>query len=313
MRKENFILKANLIHLNNYDYSLVDYVNNSTKVKILCPIHGLFEQAPNNHLKNQGCPKCGVISRTKTRSKPIKTFIHEANLTHSNKFDYSLVNYSNNKLDVKIICPIHGIFEQNPAVHLKGFGCIKCSNIIKSNNMSGNAEDFINEANLIHQNKYCYDNVKYDKNYIKVKIICPEHGDFTQSPNSHLKGRGCPVCGLKIKGGWTSTKWLEKANKSTQFDSFKFYLIECFKDTERFIKYGRTFKTVKKRFEGKIPYQYNVLQEIIFKTHTDAFDYENEIKTIFKDIKYTPALKFGGMYECLDFKEKDFILSKIKS
>ena len=143
MRKENFILKANLIHLNNYDYSLVDYVNNSTKVKILCPIHGLFEQAPNNHLKNQGCPKCGVISRTKTRSKPIKTFIHEANLTPSNKFDYSLVNYSNNKLDVKIICPIHGIFEQTPHHHITlKYGCKECSNRQSTNT------EFIKKAKM---------------------------------------------------------------------------------------------------------------------------------------------------------------------
>ena len=42
-----------------YDYSLVRYVNNHTKVKIICPIHGVFEQTPDSHLQGAGCPRCG--------------------------------------------------------------------------------------------------------------------------------------------------------------------------------------------------------------------------------------------------------------
>lgn len=37
------------IHGNKYDYSLVEYVNNFTNVKIICKIHGEFLQAPANH------------------------------------------------------------------------------------------------------------------------------------------------------------------------------------------------------------------------------------------------------------------------
>ena len=55
-----FIERAKRIHGNKYDYSKVNYVNNSTKVEIICPIHGSFWQEPRNHIgsNRQGCPKC---------------------------------------------------------------------------------------------------------------------------------------------------------------------------------------------------------------------------------------------------------------
>ena len=59
MTKEQFIKKAKLVHGENYDYSLVEYKNNKTKVKIKCNNCGkIFEQRPNNHLNGQKCPFC---------------------------------------------------------------------------------------------------------------------------------------------------------------------------------------------------------------------------------------------------------------
>ena len=53
-KRDNFISKSKLIHNNKYDYSLVEYVNYNTKVKIICPFHGVFEQTPNDHLRGRG-------------------------------------------------------------------------------------------------------------------------------------------------------------------------------------------------------------------------------------------------------------------
>jgi very-short-patch-repair endonuclease len=55
---EEFIKKSRVIHGVKYDYSKVKYVNCYTKVMIICPIHGEFEQTPNKHLRNHGCWKC---------------------------------------------------------------------------------------------------------------------------------------------------------------------------------------------------------------------------------------------------------------
>ena len=54
----SFIEKANHIHKNKYDYSLVNYINSKTKVKIICKNHGVFEQSPSKHILKRGCPKC---------------------------------------------------------------------------------------------------------------------------------------------------------------------------------------------------------------------------------------------------------------
>ena len=57
-------------------------------------------------------------------------------------------------------------------------------------------EEFIKRANEKHGDKYNYSKVDYVNNQAKVCIICPEHGEFWQTPNSHLNGVGCPKCNL---------------------------------------------------------------------------------------------------------------------
>jgi len=89
------------------------------------------------------------------------------------------------------MCPVHGVFEQLPYSHSKGFGCAKCANCYKSN-----TQDFIKKANKIHNNKYIYNKVDYKNAHSKIEIICKSHGQFIQSPNKHLSGQGCPRCRL---------------------------------------------------------------------------------------------------------------------
>lgn len=64
---EDFIKKANAIHLCRYDYSKVEYKNNSSKVEIICPIHGVFTQSPSSHLQGKGCRKCKYDKMKKTK------------------------------------------------------------------------------------------------------------------------------------------------------------------------------------------------------------------------------------------------------
>lgn len=114
LNTNEFIIRSNKIHNNLYDYSLVKYKNNKTKVKIICKEHGIFEQLPMSHLRGSKCLKCTNKSNTKTT----KQFILESNNVHNNKYDYSLVNYKNAYSKVKIICKEHGVFEQIPISHM---------------------------------------------------------------------------------------------------------------------------------------------------------------------------------------------------
>ena len=127
--KEEFIKKATEKHGDKYDYSKVVYVNNKTKVCIICPEseHGEFWQTPSAHANGHGCHKC---KDDKTRERLTSTkeeFIKMANEVHGNKYDYHNVEYVNNKTKVCIICPEHGEFKQKPNGHLSGAGCPKCN------------------------------------------------------------------------------------------------------------------------------------------------------------------------------------------
>ena len=122
--KEEFIKEATEKHHGKYDYSKVKYVNNKTKVCIICPehAHGEFWQTPNNHLNMHGCPKCGgVYVPTK------EEFIKKARKVHGDKYDYSNVHYVNCMSKVCIICSEHGEFWQTPNRHINGAGCPKCN------------------------------------------------------------------------------------------------------------------------------------------------------------------------------------------
>ena len=112
-----------------------------------------------------------------------------------NKYDYSKVEYVNNRTKVCIICSEHGEFWQTPNSHLKGCGCSNCRKKIMSNKLSYTSEIFIQKAREVHGNKYDYSKVEYKDFYTKVCIICPIHGEFWQKPNIHIRTKiCCPKC-----------------------------------------------------------------------------------------------------------------------
>lgn len=199
--KEEIIKLSNEVHGNKYDYSLVEYVNNWTKIKIICPEHGIFEQKPIGHInKKRGCNKCnGGVKLDKDE------FISKSINIHKDKYDYSLVEYINSHTPVEIICKIHGVFKQRPNSHLNGHGCSKCAYNIKNNN------EFISTANKIHYNRYDYSLVEYKTNKTKVNIICDKHGIFSQVSGDHLRGNGCPLC-KESKGELLIRYFIEKNN-----------------------------------------------------------------------------------------------------
>ncbi len=212
---QEFIIDAWCKHGDTYNYSLIKYINSKTKVKIICPLHGVFEQRPNNHLRGNCCPKCNKHKKSSIKKDSLSDFKQKGSDKHNNKYDYSLVEYIDSKTKVKIICPLHGVFEQIPSGHLRGRGCFKCAllkrkqsriNTRKTNN------GFIQNAVSVHDNKYDYSLVEYIDSKTKVKIICPVHDVFKQRPNNHLCGQGCPKCisSYSISKGETELQeWLK--------------------------------------------------------------------------------------------------------
>jgi hypothetical protein len=177
-----------------YNYSEAEpfFENASSKIPIICPIHGKFFQEARKHYEGNECIKCGYIRVSKSLASNKKEFILRAKKIHGNKYNYKLIKYKNKKTSICIVCSKHGKFWQIPETHLRGCGCKKCSGYFKNS-----TEDFIKKAIKIHKNKYDYSLVDYKTAHTKVIIICPQHGQFLQKPNAHINGSGCPGCKLE--------------------------------------------------------------------------------------------------------------------
>lgn len=204
---EEFLKKAKAIHGELYDYSLFEYINNHTKGKIICQKHGVFEQMSYNHLLGKGCNKCGRIKTINAHKYTTEEFIKRAKLIHGDTYNYDLVDYIRSQIKIKIICGLHGIFEQLPQGHLRGMGCNECRHITVGNLLRSNKEDFVNKAKLVHNDLYDYSLFEYIHIHAKGKIICHKHGIFEQEPNSHLDGNGCSKCTHRVSK--SETKWLD--------------------------------------------------------------------------------------------------------
>ncbi len=121
--EENFFIQAPQVHNDKYNYDKVEYKHNKINVIITCPIHGDFEQQPNNHIRGSGCPACGRDNKKYTTTE----FITSALAKHNNLYSYSNTIYTGSDNKVVITCPIHGDFEQVAGSHLHGAGCLKCA------------------------------------------------------------------------------------------------------------------------------------------------------------------------------------------
>ena len=345
---QSFVERAKSIHGNKYDYSKVEYINMTTKVCIICPVHGEFWIRPSHHLRGQGCKYC---SRDETINN--YNFKERAKAIYGDTYDVSKSVFTNSQIKVCIICPKHGEFWQTPNNFLHGHGCPKCgreqnrkklmftedeikekidsvygkgvfeivdysdykgshkpikiksliNNVVfeqalitflngksiykkpikkfikRGDNETYRIErmnNFINKANKIHNGKYDYSKVNYVNDRTKVCIICPKHGEFWQAPNKHLKGQGCPKCKTSFLEQLVERKLISENIKFETHKFFKwlkmdgpqhldFYLpdhniaIECqgeqhyTKNTE----YGKEFEKTRKRDENK----YNLLKK----------------------------------------------------
>ncbi len=224
-----FFKQAPIIHNNKYDYSKVKYVGADKKVIIVCPIHGEFEQIPASHLNGCGCEDCAKLwglERIKDSALTIDEFVDRAKIKHGDFYDYSLAEYMSQTNEIKIICPVHGEFHQIAGNHLSGKGCNGCGNDKMAEKQRLVAESrFFKQAPIIHNNKYDYSKAKYIKAKTGIIIVCPIHGEFSQSPDVHLRGNGCQRC-RETKGEKVISGYLEMNNIEFETEIFSKDLFE---------------------------------------------------------------------------------------
>ena len=184
---------------NRHQYDLSGYKHMESKIKVTCKKHGESFQVARTHLESPtGCKGCSRDKLADERKSDTETFIQKARKVHGDRYDYSLVEYQRASIHVTIICPEHGAFKQRPNGHLKGAGCLKCFHTVIGTWNKSNTETFIQKARKVHGDRYDYSLVEYELDNKKVDIICKKHGVFSQSPNPHLQGQGCPNCKSSI-------------------------------------------------------------------------------------------------------------------
>ncbi len=265
MRKlttEKFITKAKEVHGDKYDYSKTEYINSRTKINIICPIHGEFNQLPNRHSEGQGCIVCAGNEKSTTEK-----FIRKAVKFHGDKYDYSKVNYVNNNTKIIIVCQEHGEFEQIPKHHLKGHGCLQCAGKEQST-----TEEFIKKARMVHNTKYDYSKVNYINANTKISIICPIHCVFEQKPCSHLQGQGCSSCAER---GFNPNK-----------PAYLYYLKITTKDSQILYKIGITNRTVSERFSLVDLQRIEIVKQKLYDNGQDAYEWEQKLLKLYKQYQY---------------------------
>ncbi len=310
---EEFIAKAKEKHGDRYDYSLTNYITSNDKIKIICPVHGVREQLPNDHLRNTGCRSCGYIQSRKSNTEIDQVvFEQRCNEIHENFYDYSKTKYVDLKTKVIIICPIHGEFEQSVTGHMVGKGCWKCAGEQASINNRDSKEGFIGKAKIIHGDRYDYSLVDFKNHHDRVKIICPSHGVFEMSPNSHIsrksKCRKCAKQDMKDNESFynfTKARWI-KITKECDF-----YLIRLYNDTESFYKVGIA-KDIVARFKSTKNYQYEIINTFHSLDAGLVWQLEKDFHMENKHLKHAPLKELNGFTECyipddqviVNFKEK---------
>ena len=206
--KDHLIAAFAAKHGDRYDYSAVAYVNATTKVNILCRVHGPFLIAPGHHKRGVGCRHCAF-----ERARVDKAdFVSRAREHHGSRYDYSLFDSlaGTASSKVRIRCREHEeVFEQLPSAHMRGHtGCGQCLSSMLSGpaDTRGRLKDpteigrvFVERATLRHGERYDYRQFDYRGAAVKGAIVCPKHGLFWQTPSNHLRGTQCPECAKAAK------------------------------------------------------------------------------------------------------------------
>ena len=191
-----FIERSTAVHGGKYDYTNTTYVNTYGHVDILCPTHGAFSQVAKFHMRGSGCRLCTDDATRLRLTMTTETFISKSQKMHDNKYDYSntvLVSYHEK---LSICCDLHGEFKQTPWLHLRGSGCPMCGHEATGVKNSHTASEFISLGKKKHGECVDYSKVEYVHCNTPVTLICPQHGEFEQTPLAHLRGEagGCVAC-----------------------------------------------------------------------------------------------------------------------
>lgn len=200
---DEFITHSSALYNGRYSYDKATYVNYSTKLIIGCPVHGDFLQSPTQHYKGKGCAKClrdklkldRALPTHPNNIKATKAFIDKCNDANPGKYTYDNTYVPSGSVattKITITCSVHGVdCTSTKSNLLKGASsatvCTECK-----------IASIHTRAKKVHNDYYTYLPITNFVNQdSEMTSVCHEHGEFTQSINAHLSGKGCRKCATK--------------------------------------------------------------------------------------------------------------------
>ena len=220
---DQFVAESRAIHGDRYDYTGTTYTNASTKLRLHCRQHGVFEVTPNNHLsRKSGCPACGIARSAAAKIKPMTVararaeFVgprmppsvakkyHRAQrtggvlaeLVAAAPAGHAIVRADTTHFEAD--CPDHGRYKKLITAALgQGQWCQSCGRA-----RTGRARGFtswVEQATVLHGGRFTYPDGEPASMTGKVRVICPQHGEFTADAGDHLyRKSGCPRCVSRV-------------------------------------------------------------------------------------------------------------------
>jgi len=239
MRKlttSEFVEKVQSRLRGNLDLSEFEYINNSTKSTVICPVHGRFQATPNSLMNGYGCVQCSTQARGLKRRTKLEDFVTKATAVHCGAYDYSKVELDGQN-KVTILCPKHGEFKQKPSSHMSGRGCPACGKEAISVKSKMPQSEFLRKAMETHGDRYDLSKAIVSGLQSKIVAICREHGEFYPTANNFLNGSGCPKCARSKVGAIARKPVVSIISKALKVHQGRYgYGKITYKDQQAFLK-----------------------------------------------------------------------------
>jgi very-short-patch-repair endonuclease len=205
LTSEMYIDALRKVNTQDLDFSKIEYKGQDVKVFLTCNICKFeFYSDPGDLMaKNTGCPECrrsGLRNVGKRKILPWMEIERRAIEIHGGKYSYLKDSYISMTKKMKILCAIHGEFEQIVGNHLAGAGCPTCARLIIDAKRTMPEAEVFTKASIVHKDKYSYVLGSYISMNKPIEILCNKHGLFTQIAGDHMDGHGCPRCGKIFSG-----------------------------------------------------------------------------------------------------------------
>ena len=291
---DEVLQKCQEVHGDCYSYE-GPYTGGKGKLTIWCKIHGEFHQTFLAHYHQaQGCPKCGELKCRKSKTKTIERFILQAREVHGDTYDYP-GSYRGIQKKIKIMCPVHGEFDQIALNHINGASCPSCAAQQRAEHLTAHVDSVLAKFKEVHGDRYDYSRVDYTGTKKHIEIICRRHGSFLQRAADHMQGCGCPRCHQSL-GEVKVERWLEV--NGVLFERQKKFS-DCVHKRPLPFDFYLTQSNILIEYDGEqhfVPVKFSSWSSKVQKEKFELIRIKDEIKTNYAKLKGVPLLRipFNG-------------------